>query len=239
MRRYTSVTVRTTPMSMHFWAMSCQSMNWMAPLGHCSAQRPQLMHFVEVRLSMSMRGMFHGHACEHATADAHVAVDHAGAVLLAHVDGMHGAVVHARGILALLAVLDGELARALALAERALAGVGAGAPVVVVTHAHARDVLADAAVVFSVHIISQRWQPEQRARSVTMSLVGVVRISMRPEAMERSVTPRRQHAADDEARDAATGHRQNLTTRHRLLRSSGSAFLLARLLDGDVAVVNV
>ena len=64
-RRYTSVTVRTIPMSMHFWAMSCQSMNWMAPLGHCSAQRPQLMHFVEVRLSVSMRGMFHGQACAH------------------------------------------------------------------------------------------------------------------------------------------------------------------------------
>ena len=42
---------------------------------------------------------------------------------------------------------------------------------------------------FSVHIISQRWQPEQRARSVTIILVGVVRMSMRPEAMERSVTP--------------------------------------------------
>lgn len=74
MRRYTSVTVRTTPMSMHFWAMSCQSMNWMAPLGHCSAQRPQLMHFVEVRLSVSMRGMFHGHACEHMPQPMHMSL---------------------------------------------------------------------------------------------------------------------------------------------------------------------
>ena len=42
---------------------------------------------------------------------------------------------------------------------------------------------------FSVHIISHRWQPEQRARSVTIIFVGVVRISMRPEAIEADVTP--------------------------------------------------
>ena len=42
---------------------------------------------------------------------------------------------------------------------------------------------------FSVHIISQRWQPEQRARSVTIILVGVVRSSMRPDAMDSWVTP--------------------------------------------------
>ena len=42
---------------------------------------------------------------------------------------------------------------------------------------------------FSVHIISQRWQPEQRARSVTIIFVGVVRISTRPEAIDLDVTP--------------------------------------------------
>ena len=42
---------------------------------------------------------------------------------------------------------------------------------------------------FRVHIISQRWQPEQRAQSVTIIFVGVVRSSMRPEAMEAVVTP--------------------------------------------------
>jgi hypothetical protein len=40
-----------------------------------------------------------------------------------------------------------------------------------------------------VHIISQRWQPEQRARSVTIIFAGVVRSSMRPEAMDWVVTP--------------------------------------------------
>ena len=42
---------------------------------------------------------------------------------------------------------------------------------------------------FSVHIISQRWQPEHCARSVTIILVGVVRSSMRPDAMDSWVTP--------------------------------------------------
>ena len=39
--------VVTMPSSMAFCAISFQSTNWMAPLGHCSAQRPQAMHFVD------------------------------------------------------------------------------------------------------------------------------------------------------------------------------------------------
>ena len=50
---------------MTFCAMSSQSMNLMAPFGHCSAQRPQLTHLVDTRLSESTRGMFHGQAEAH------------------------------------------------------------------------------------------------------------------------------------------------------------------------------
>lgn len=66
---------------------------------------------------------------------------------------------------------------------------------------------------FRVHIISQRWQPEQRARSVTIIFVGVVRSSMRPEAMEAVVTPQEgEHAADHQAGNAATGHGEHGAT---------------------------
>ena len=40
-------------------------MNLMAPFGHCSAQRPHEMHFVDTPVSLSTRGMFHGHAWLH------------------------------------------------------------------------------------------------------------------------------------------------------------------------------
>ena len=42
---------------------------------------------------------------------------------------------------------------------------------------------------FSVQLISQRWHPEHLALSVTIIFKGVVLMSMRPDAMERSVTP--------------------------------------------------
>ena len=44
-------TVETSPLSMHSCAISIQSMNWMAPFGHCSAQRPHDTHFVETPVS--------------------------------------------------------------------------------------------------------------------------------------------------------------------------------------------
>ena len=61
----TRVVVLTTPWSMTFCAISSQSMNLMAPFGHCSAQRPHEMHFVDTPVSLSTRGMFHGHAWLH------------------------------------------------------------------------------------------------------------------------------------------------------------------------------
>ena len=62
------------PSSMIFCAISCQSMNWMAPLGHCSAQRPQEMHFVDTPVSVSTRGMFQGHAWLHMPQPMHFLV---------------------------------------------------------------------------------------------------------------------------------------------------------------------
>ena len=50
---------------MTFCAISSQSMNLMAPFGHCSAQRPHEMYFVDTPVSESTTGMFHGHAWLH------------------------------------------------------------------------------------------------------------------------------------------------------------------------------
>ena len=79
----------------------------------------------------------------HAAADARLGVHHAGAGFRIGSDGMHGAVLHAPGVFALLAMLDGELARA----EDAVAAFAAGTEVVVLPHAHAGGILTCTTVV--------------------------------------------------------------------------------------------
>ena len=96
-----------------------------------------------------------------------------------------GAVLHALGVFALLAMLDGELA----VAEEP-SPVSPDFEVIVIPHAHAGGMLAYTTVVAQrTHIISQRWQPEQRARSVTIILVEVVRSTMRARCDGLLVTP--------------------------------------------------
>ena len=136
-----------------------------------------------------MWGMFHGQAAEHMPQPIHTSSStNASAGFLVGVNGMDGAVL---GALRIGALLAGGY-RELAVAEDAVVGIDAGAEVVVVPHAHTRDGLLGGAGFSGCIIISQRWQPEQRARPVTIIFVGVVRSSMRPEAMERQWSrPRR------------------------------------------------
>ena len=167
---------------------------------------------VDVPVWALMWGMFHGQAGRaHAAADAHVLVDNASAGFLVGVDGMDGAVL---GALRIGALLAGRLTVNWQLPKMPSLVSTPDAEVVVVPHAHARDgLLARAPSFFRVHIISQRWQPEQRARSVTIIFVGVVRSSMRPEAMDGGGhAPGGEHAADHQAGNAAAGHGQHGAT---------------------------
>lgn len=138
------VAVETTPSSMAFWAISSQSMNLMAPLGHCSAQRPQEMHLVDVPgLGVDVGHVPRAGGRAHAAADAHVLVDNTSAGFLIGVNGVNGTIL---GALRIGALLAGGY-RELAVAEDAVVGIDAGAEVVVVPHAHAGDGLLSRAII--------------------------------------------------------------------------------------------
>ena len=131
---------------------------------------------------------------------------------------MDRAVLHALRVGALLAVLDSELASTLAVAEGAVAGVGGLAPVIVIPHTHAGDVLAHAAVVL------QRAHHLAALAARATGAVGDDHLGGRGAQLDAAGcdgllgdAPAGQRAADDQTRNAAAGHGQHV--------AAGDAFL--------------
>ena len=121
-------------------------------------------------------------------------------------------------------MLDGELASTLAVAEGAIAGVGGLAPVIVIPHTHAGDVLAHAAVVL------QRAHHLAALTTRATGAIGDDHLGGRGAQLDAAgcdgllgYTPACQRAADDQARNATAGHGQHVAAGDVLLDRGAAA----------------